>query len=86
MIYKALKEYGLKYEQEFMFSVKFLECYYCKVDKDGKFYVNIDGKWWEDVKLGLKFMNSNGQVINVNKNEFDHYPKITTDLQYYILN
>ena len=82
MIYKALKEYGLRYNQEFMFSDKFLSCYYCMVDLDGKFFVNIDNKWYENIELGCIFAEKGGQVINVNMNEYQHCPKVYEPHQY----
>ena len=82
MMYNTLKQYGLKNRQEFMFSDKFLSCYYCMVDLDDRFFVNIDGKWYESSQLGIKFMNNGGQVIMVNVNEYQHCPKVYEPHQY----
>ena len=82
MMYNTLKQYGLKNRQEFMFSDKFLSCYYCMVDLDDRFFVNIDGKWYESSQLGIKFMNNGGQVIRVNVNEYQHCPKVYEPHQY----
>ena len=82
MMYKALKEYGLRYNQEFMFSDKFLSCNYCMVDKDGKFFINIDNKWYENIRLGCIFAEKGGQVINVNMNEYQHCEKVQEPHQY----
>ena len=81
-MYYILKHYGLKHGQEFMFSDKFLSCYYCMVDLDDRFFVNIDGKWYESSQLGIKFMNNGGQVIKVNMNEYQHYEKVYEPHQY----
>ena len=81
-LYKALKQYGLKNGQEFMFSDKFLSCYYCMVDLDDRFFVNIDGKWYESSELWTKFVNGGGKVIKVNMNEYQHCPKVYEPHQY----
>ena len=46
------------------------------VDKDGKFFINIDNKWYENIRLGCIFTEKGGQVINVNMNEYQHCEKV----------